>query len=195
MVNSIDTGEEGATYGRYQGAHWRRVFRCVAVFLILLVVGYSWIRHGPTAVQFLIAIVVIAVVLSLCDWLFARKMGLEIQFTGLVIRGPIRKVYVPWSRIQGFEWKEVRSLTKAEYIYVETDQAVPRRIPRDAPIRLPTIARMTKPSLPNDQFLGPLFTSPNIRSVTGEEVDAMATLKRAWIEGKDQSPGAGRLAN
>jgi hypothetical protein len=191
MANSMHPNEEDIAYGRYQGAHWRRVFRCVAVSLILLVVGYSWIRQGPTAAQFFVAIAIIAVVLLLCDWLFARRMGLEIQHDGLVIRGPIRRVYVPWSRVKGFTWREVRSLTKTEYLYIETDQAAPRRIPKDAPVRLPTIARMTKPSLPNDRVLGPLFTSPNIQSTTGEQVDALAALKWAWTTGRAQSSTGG----
>jgi hypothetical protein len=180
MADSIRQNDDGTAYGRYQGAHWRRVCRSVIGLVVLLVVGLSWIRHVPTLEQLLAGIMVIVVVLALCDWLFARRTGIEIELDGLVIRGPIRSIHVPWSQVQGFQWGEVRSLTKTEYLYVETNQAIPRRVPKDAPIRLPTISRMTKPSsLPNDRFLGPLFTSPNIRSKTGEEVDAIATLERA----------------
>jgi hypothetical protein len=142
-------------HGRYQGARWRRGCRAIVVFLIVVVVGLSWAHNAPTVAQFLIVVAIVAVVLALCEWLFARRMGLEIQLDGLVLRGPIRRIHAPWSQIQGFTWGEARSLTKTEYIYVETDQATPRRVPRDAPIRLPTIALVTRPFLPSDWFLGP----------------------------------------
>jgi hypothetical protein len=98
----------------------------------------------------------------------------------------VRKVALPWGRVQGFTWQEARSLTKTEYLYVKTDQSTPRRIPKDAPIRLPTIARTIKRDRLNDRFLGPLLTSPNLRSTTGVEVDATEILEQAWASGRER---------
>ena len=180
MIDGGHPSNKGKGYGRYQGAHWRRSCRFAVGFFVLVTVGLSWIRHTPTLQHVLTAVVIVAGIFVICEWWFGRRPGVGIEPDGLRIRGSIRSVHIPWSQVQGYKWKEVPSLTSAEHLYVETAQTVPRRVPKDAPIRLPTIARMNNPSSwPNDRYLGPLLTSPNIRSTTGKEVDADSTFEQA----------------
>ncbi|HEY2717136.1 MAG TPA: hypothetical protein VGI73_13030 [Solirubrobacterales bacterium] len=188
MAGSVDNDGSEITYGRYQGAHRRRLIFSVVGFVLLVVVGYSWLRDAPSFPQIAVTILVAMAVLGLSEWIFIRRVGIEIQPDGLVLCGSVRKVAVPWSRVRGFTWKEARSLTKTEYLYVETDQSIPRRVPKDAPIRLPTVARTIKRDHLNDRLLGPVLTSPNLRSTAGVEVDATEILERAWALG--QAPSA-----
>lgn len=169
-------------YGRYQGARWRRACILLPMFSMAAIIAVSWIQND-SAMSLLHAITtlgVVAVVLTICYFGFGRRMGVEIQPNGLCLHGALRRTQVPWSHVQGFVWKENRSLTQTEYLHVKTDQPTPRRIPKDAPLRLPTIARVTNADHLNDRLLGSLLTSPNIRSQSGEEVDAEAMLEAAW---------------
>lgn len=184
MAGSAGNERGGITYGRYQGAHRRRLVISIVGFVLLAVVAYSWLHHVPSSGQVGVTIAIVAAVLALSEWIFVRRVGIEIQPDGLVLCGSVRKVVVPWSRVRGFTWKEARSLTKTEYLYVETDQSTPRRVPKDAPIRLPTIARTIKRDRLNDRVLGPLLTSRNVRSTAGVEVDATEILEQAWALGR-----------
>jgi hypothetical protein len=187
MAGSADNEGREITYGRYQGAHRRRLIFFVVGLVLLFVVSFSWLHDAPSLTQIAVAILVAIAVLGLSEWIFIRRVGIEIQPDGLVLCGSVRKVPVPWSRVRGFTWKEARSLTRTEYLYVETDQSMPRRIPKDAPIRLPTVARTIKRDRLNDRLLGPLLTSPNLRSTAGVEVDATEILERAWALGRAPS--------
>jgi hypothetical protein len=125
-------------------------------------------------------LVVAALVLALSELLFARRMGLEIGPDGVTLRGPVGRVHVSWSHVQGVRWERGHTLlSRTEFLYLETDQRSPRRVPADAPIRVPTITCATRSRLPNDRLLGPLISSPNIRSTDGREADAIAVLERA----------------
>jgi hypothetical protein len=168
----------GVVYGRYQGARRRSLVLSIVGLFLVAIVADSWFRRGPSLVQVAITIVVVMAVLGLSEWALVRRVGLEIRPDALVLRGAVRRVEIPWNRVQGFVWQEGWSLTKTQYLYVETDQPNPRRIPKDAPIRLPTVARTVIRDRPNDRFLGALLTSPNLRSTTGIEVDATELLER-----------------
>jgi len=125
------------------------------------------------------------------EWLFARRMGLEIGRDGLTLRGVVTRVHVPWSYVRGLRWEEARRLiSKTESLYLEADYPKPRWVPASAPIRIPTITCATRSSLPNDRLLGPLLSSPNIRAADGTEADAMSVLKRAWAANSRQGAPA-----
>jgi hypothetical protein len=186
MPGNADIEGAEVVYGRFQGAHRRRLVFTVVGAVLLLVVGYSWLRHAPSLGQVAVTIVVVLVALGLSEWIFVKRVGIEIQRDGLVLCGVVRKVPIPWAAVQGFVWREARSLTKTEYLYVETDHPTPRRVPKDAPIRLPTVARTTNRDRLNDRVLGPLLTSPNVCSPTGVEADATEILEHAWTLGRER---------
>jgi hypothetical protein len=180
MAGNADIEVGGVVYGRFQGAHRRRLVFTVVGAVLLVIVAYSWLRHAPSLGQVAAAIVVVLGALGLSDWIFVRRVGIEIQPDTLVLCGALRKVPIPWATVQGFTWREARSLAKTEYLYVKTDHPTPRRVPKDSPIRLPTIARTINRDHLNDRVLGPLLTSPNVRSTTGAEADATEILEHAW---------------
>jgi hypothetical protein len=124
-------------------------------------------------------LVVVALVFGFSEWLFARRMGLEIGPDGVTLRGAVSRVFVPWSQMDGLRWEAGRFIGRTEFLYIETDQPKPRRVPADAPLRVPTVACATRSNLPNDRLLGPLLTSPNIRAADGTEADPIDVLERA----------------
>jgi hypothetical protein len=180
MPGKADSERAEVVYGRFQGAHRRRLVFTVVGAVLVVIAAFSWLRHAPSLGQVAVTIVVALAVLGLSEWIFVRRVGVEIQRDGLVLCGAVRKTPVPWAEVKGFVWREARSLAKTEYLYVETDYPTPRRIPKDAPIRLPTVARTTNHDHLNDRVLGPLLTSPNLRSTTGAEADATEILEHAW---------------
>lgn len=170
---------ELAGAGRWQGAHWRRLCRALTGFLLLVVVGYSWLRNAPSVSQVAVGLVVVVLVFGLSEWLFARRMGFEIGRDGVTLCGAISRVFVPWSQVDGLHWEARRFISRTEFLYIETDQPKPRRVPADAPLRIPTITCATRSALPNDRLLGPLLSSPNIRAADGTEADPIDVLERA----------------
>jgi hypothetical protein len=186
VAGNADTEGCGIAYGRCQGAHRRRLVLSVVGAVLLVVVAYSWLHRAPSLSQVAVTIVVVLAVLGLSEWIFIRRVGIEIQRERLVLCGALRRVALPWHRVQGFTWQEARSLTRTEYLYVGTDQSTPHRVPKDAPIRLPTIARAIKRDRPNDRLLGPLLTSLDLRSTAGVEVDATEILEQAWAAGRER---------
>lgn len=174
-------------YEHWQGANWRRLCRVITIALFLLLIVFSWVADTPSALQVAGAGLFAAVVFVLSEWFFARKMGVEIDPEGLVLCGPLRRINIPWSTIQGVRWIEVRRpLSKVKHLYVESDQRRPHRIPGDAPIRVPTIAFAGESPLPNDRILGRFLTSSEIRSTTGDEADALMTIESAWSAYKER---------
>jgi hypothetical protein len=171
--------DNATAYGRWQGARWRRLCRGTAALFLGGLTIYGWARSSPSLVQGLTGLGVVGLVFISCEYVFARRMGLEICPDCLILRGPLRKVRVPWSHVQGILWREKPSLSRAKYLYLKTDQDKPRRVPRDAPLRIPTVAWVFDSSLPNDRILGPFLTSPNVRADDGREADAIALLERA----------------
>jgi hypothetical protein len=117
-------------------------------------------------------------VIGLAAWLLIRRVGIDIQPDALVLRGVVQKVTISWDRVERLAWREVPSLTQTEYLYVEFDRKSVRR--------LPTVAKDLGCDQLNDRYLGPLFTSPNLRSATGEEADANEILGRAWALGRER---------
>lgn len=172
-------GADQAGNRRWQGAHWRRLCRALTGFLLLVVVGVSWLRTAPSGSQVVGGLVVVALVFALSEWLFARRMGFEVGRDGVTLRGVVSRVFVPWSQVDGLHWKARRFISRTEFLYVETDQPEPRRVPADAPLRIPTVTCATRSSLPNDRVLGPLLSSPNVRGADGTEADAMVLLEGA----------------
>ena len=126
MVGDADIERADVVYGRFQGAHRRHLVFTVVGAVLFVVVAYSWLGNAPSLGQVAVTIVVVLAVLGLSEWIFVRRVGIEIQRDGLVLCGAVRKVLVPWAAIQGFVWREARSLTKTEYLYVETDNPVPQ---------------------------------------------------------------------
>lgn len=177
-------------YGKWQGAHWRRFCRSLIGFILLLALGLSWLRTSPSTAQVVSGLVFAAVVFLLGDWIFARRMGLELDSRGLTLRGPLRQVHIPWSNLQGFHWADARrGLTRTKFLCAETEQHSPRRVPGDAPIRVPTVT-FADSRLPNDRLLGPIWTSPNIRLSDGREADALELLERARYSHVDTEPAS-----
>lgn len=165
-------------YGKWQGAHWRRFCRSLIGVILLLAIGLSWLRTSPSSSQIVGALVFAAMVFALSDWIFARRMGFELAVQGLTLCGPLRQIHIPWSDLQGLHWAEAqRGLSKTKFLYAETTQRKPKRIPRGTPIRVPTVS-FADSHLPNDRLLGPILTSPNVRSPDGREVDVCDLLER-----------------
>lgn len=170
--------------GRWQGAHWRRACRFSVGVVLTIIVGFSWLTNAPTLSQLAGGLIVIALVVALCEWLFVRGMGVEIEQDAIIFCGPIRRIRIPWEHVQGLVWREAFSLSKTKYLFWKTDTTRPRRVPQDAPIRIPTIASSAASRLPNDRLLGSFLTSPNIRSSAGEEADAFKAIEQAWNAGR-----------
>lgn len=105
------------------------------------------------------SLIITLVVVAFCDWWFARRMGLSLDEKGLVLHYALVRRRVPWPTIDGFVWKRWRS---TEWIWIRTDDG--------GLVRIPTVGRAPKPES---------LASSNLRSPSGEEVDAMATLNAA----------------
>lgn len=175
-VNGDPTGAR-----RWQGARWRRLSRGLTGSVVLVAVAYSWLSDSPSGSQVAVGLPVVALVLALSEWLFARRMGFEIGADGVTLRGAVSQVFIPWSRVRGVRWEQARRLvSKTEHLYIDADHPEPRRVPADASIRIPTVACATRSSLPNDRLLGPLLSSPKVRAADGTEADAMEVLEGAW---------------
>jgi hypothetical protein len=186
MGASRSTDGERAGGSRWQGARWRRLCRVLTGFLLLVVVGCSWLRNAPSGSQAVGGLIVIALVFALSEWLFARRMGFEIGRDGVTLRGAISRVFVPWSQVDGLHWKARRFISRTEFLYLETDQPKPRRVPAGAPLRIPTITCATRSNLPNDRLLGPFLSSPNIRAADGTEADPVDVLESARATNTDR---------
>jgi hypothetical protein len=184
----ITTSKAAHTYMntdvRWQGAHWRRLCRFSVAFFLAIILGFSWVTNPPSASQLIAGIIVVALVCALSEWLFARRMGVEIQQDAVTLCGPFRRTRIPWTQVQGLVWRDALSFSRTKYLCLETNSRAPRRIPQNAPVRIPTIACSSESSLPNDRLLGRLLTSPDIRSPAGEEVDAVKTIEQAWNAGR-----------
>jgi hypothetical protein len=153
----------------------------VTALVIASALGYSWLRVSPSLRQVEVTVVFVFPVIGLAAWLLIRRVGIDIQPDALVLRGVVQRVTISWDRVEGLVWREMPSLTQTEYLYVEFDQKSARR--------LPTVAKDLGRRQLNDRYLGPVFTSPNLRSATGEEVDADEILGRAWALGRERQTG------
>jgi hypothetical protein len=130
-------------------------------FLLLLAIGFSWLRNPPAASQAVGGLVFAALVFAFSEWIFARRMGLEVGREGLTLLGPLRRVHVPWADVGGLRWVESwRALTKYKFLYVETDRSHAREVPKDARLRVPTV------------------TSPMVRSRDGREANVTELIDR-----------------
>lgn len=165
-------------FGFWQGAHWHRICRIFPAAFSLLVLFSSWSNNAPSVSQVLVTLGCISFVFLIVEWAFVRKTGFEICSDGLILCGPIRRVRVPWSQVKGFIWQERRSRSRGKFLCLETDQEIPRRFPRNAPVRVPTVTCVFDSQLPNDRLLGPLLTSSRVRSADGREVEAVELLER-----------------
>ncbi len=173
MQNKPPEGTSGLTYGTYQGLHWRRVARCgMAIVLgILYAHAVVVILGGESTEKVLRTIAIFIVVIAICDWWFARRMGFALDQDGLTLRYSYKKVCVSWSQIQGFQWKKKRT-SRTEFLWAE--------IADGNIVRIPTVGRVSRALL-----LAPFLTSTDIRSTTGEVLDAMATLEHALKAAKN----------
>lgn len=178
MNGSVSQMPASTDYGKWQGAHWRRFCRGLIGFILLLAIGLSWLRASPSAAQVGGGLAFAAIVFALSDWMFARRMGFELRAQDLTLQGPLREIRIPWSDLQGLHWTEARrGLSRTKFLYVETTQRSPKRIPSDSPIRIPTVS-FADSNLPNDRFLGPILTSRNVRAPDGREVDVFDLFER-----------------
>lgn len=178
-------------YGRWQGAHWRRLCRTTAGSGLGVLTVLGWTNSSLNFAQGLTTLGFVSCVFVSYEYMFARRMGMEVRPDSLALRGPFRQVQVPWPNVQGFIWKEQPSLSRTKYLYVRTDQKKPRRLPGDSPLRIPTVASVFDSSLPNDRILGPLLTSPNVRANDGREVDALELLEWARERADRETASAG----
>jgi hypothetical protein len=175
--------------GFWQGAHWRRACRVYCTASVWFVIICSWLNNGfPGVSAALVSLGCFGSIFLASELAFARKAGFEITNDRLILVGPLRRVEIRWSRVQGFTWRENFSLSRGKYLCVETDQKVPRRIPSDAPVRVPTVACVFDARRLNDRLLGPLVTSSRVRSKYGSEVEVIELLERARAQALANSP-------
>jgi hypothetical protein len=161
----IDSSTKVSVRQHYQGARSRREIRFViALFVstLLIVPNIAQVRsfeHRVTSFALAIAVFIIS------DYLFSRRMGLIIEKNGLVLRYAFYRKRILWSNIAGFEWRRWRD-PRSEVLWLKaSDGSRPRRIP--------TVARISK------GWWARHLGSSNIRSRTGEEVNAVAALEDA----------------
>lgn len=179
-ANSGDAAR--STDMRWQGANWRCFCRYATAITLISIVAVSWLNASPSADQILGGAAFAAAVFVLSECLFARRMGVCLESEGLTLCGPIRRTYVPWASVRGLTWRSAkRGITKARFLYVDTDQSHPRRFPADAPLRMPTFVSVSNSNLPNDRLLGSLLTSNIARAEDGNEADALELFSTARI--------------
>lgn len=165
-------GREGSgtlAAGRYQGARSRRVTRCIMAVWLGLIFTQSSGFEGDSIWSELRGLAVTLVVVAIIDLWFSWRMGLTINERGITLHYAFRRQRVPWSKITGFEWRRWLS-PSSEWVWITRDHG--------APVRIPTIQRA--PGGDNKRSLVSSFlASSNLRTMRGEEVDAMATLQDA----------------
>jgi hypothetical protein len=164
----VDTGS-GELVGRCQGARWRRVTRAImAIWFGLLFLG----ADGPNShslASWLQAILVTVAIIEAIDVWFSWRMGLTLDERGIVLHYAFHRKRVPWTEVQGFEWKRWNS-PRTEWIWVTRGSG--------HAIRIPTVQRSPGGEI-RSGVAYKLFASENLRLKDGVEVDAMATLERA----------------
>lgn len=178
-MHPVTSKPEGEVYGRWQGAHWSRLCRSAILVLLAVLLIVSWQQGISSVSQGLATLAFCIGTFTLGEWLFVRRMGLEIQAERLILRGPVRRLAIPWSEIEGLRWRDARSMSRTKYLYVLTKARKPKRFPPDAPVRLPTISCPSDSYLLNERWLGKALASPKLRGVHGEEVDAVSLLETA----------------
>jgi hypothetical protein len=157
--------ETGVAACRYQGARSRREARSVIVLLLGGVVVAPNIAQANSVERIAVATGIAVAAFVICDFVFARRMGVTIQPQGLVLHYAFYRKRIAWSRIVGFDWRRWRD-PRSEVLWLRTNDGRRTR-------RIPTVARIPR------GWWARYFGSPNLRARTGEEVDAMRTLEGA----------------
>lgn len=158
---------------RYQGARSRREARWVIILLLGVVVIAPNIAQASSVERVAVAAGIAVVTFVLSDFVFARRMGVTIGPQGLILHYAFYRKRVSWSRIAGFDWGRWRD-PRSEVLWLRTNDGRRTR-------RIPTVAHIPR------GWWARYFGSPNLRSRTGEEVDAMRTLEgaRAAVQGSN----------
>ena len=136
----------------------------MAIWLGVLFIGPDVLQNRSIGSR-LYAVAFTLVVVAICDLWFSRRMGITVNEKGITLHGAFFRKHLRWADIQGFEWKRWRD-PRIEWLWILTTQ--------DARIRIPTIQRGARQSHYFD-----FFGSSQLRSKSGEEVDAARTLKEA----------------
>lgn len=163
------SADSGGLVGRCQGARWRWVSRSIlAIFFGALFINPDALKSQSLGSR-LQVIAITAVVVAVVDAWFSRRIGLTINERGITLHYAYRRMRVPWAKIQGFEWRRWRR-PQSEWIWISVKDG--------RPVRIPTIQRQAGGQ--TKSFLGSLLASENVRVGGGAEVEAMATLQRAY---------------
>jgi hypothetical protein len=156
----------GVVGGHYQGAHSRRATRILFVIWLGALVVEPDVAHPGGLEHELANVAFVLTVVALCDWWFARRMGVTIDERGLTLHYAFNRSRVPWADVEGYYWRRWRS-PSTDWIWIRTAHG--------RPVRIPTIQRAARP----EDVVAGLLASSDLRSAAGAEVDAMTTLTRA----------------
>lgn len=167
-----DGNKATALAGRYQGARSRRVARYVIILLLGILLVVPNVAQTRSVEQRVVSIVITLAAFGVCDVAFSRRMGFTINQQGLILHYAFHRKHVPWSNIRAFEWNRWRRRDTEWMWVVMTD---------DSRTRIPTVARIP------EGYMGSFFGSSNLRSRTGEEVDAVTMLKDARAAAQDSN--------
>jgi len=78
----------------------------MAIWLIALFIGPDVIQSVSLG-QRLVRIGVTVLLAVVCDFWFARRMGLSLDDAGIVCHGAFRDRRIPWEDVQDFEWRRL----------------------------------------------------------------------------------------
>lgn len=186
MVASVDTDSRGLV-GRCQGARWRRIARYVMVIWLGLLFIEPDVLKSQSFGSRMHAILITAIVVAAFDFWFSRRMGLTIDERGITLHYALHRKRVPWAEVQGFEWKRWNS-PRSDWIWITRSSG--------HAIRIPTVQRTPMGEIRSGVAYR-LLASENLRVKGGVEIDAMATLQRAYATMRNElkNPGASAAAH
>jgi hypothetical protein len=163
--------QRAAPEPEYQGVNTRLAVRLVIAGVFLPLTFFAELGHGSIG-QHIYTLLYPLTFCAFFEWWAVRRSGLTFSEEQLTLKyGPIYR-FIPWSRINGVEWRAVGNF---ESLCIRVDENK-----RQA---APMIWRIS----------GNHFTrlgSRNLRTRTGNEVDALTTIELEWKRSRK-----GRSAN
>jgi hypothetical protein len=153
-----------STGTHYQGERSRRTARSVSVIWIAVLLFHS-LTAPESAVVWLITVATGVVLFVLCDFGFARRMGIVVAPDALTLVGAIRRSRIPWERVDHFEWRVLRRPAN-EWLWAVLEDG--------RAVRLPTVQRAT-----GRNAISIWEGSNRLRTRDGATVDALELLNGA----------------
>lgn len=157
----------------YQGVNTRLAVRLVigAVFLPLTVL--IEIKHEPTWQHFYDLLYPL-IFFAFFEWWGVRRSGLTFSAEQLTLKyGPFYR-FIPWPRITGVEWRAVGAF---ESLCITLDGERRLSAPIIWRLRQTPFARLD---------------SPNLRTQTGQQIDAVSTIETALQNARGAIAKSGR---